>query len=383
MSYDAIIIGGGFYGTAIAIYLAERRGFSKIALVEQEQELFARASYRNQARIHAGAHYPRSLATAFRSQMSFPRFVKNYHEAIERDFTSLYAISRRNSKTTKDQFIRFCAAARIPLKAPPPQMRALFDERLIADVFLVEEYVFDATKLAALANEALARAGIEVKTGMRIDQVEQGRGQSLLAKCAAPQSSEFSADYIFNCTYSGLDQIKGITPLQPRGLRHEIAEIALIKAPAPLDKFCVTVMDGPFFSLTPFPARGLHALTHVRWTPHLHWLDDPAIDPYEKLAHYPCQSRAERMIRDARRYLPMIAQGEYVSSLFEVKTVLARNERDDGRPILFEKNHLLPNYYSILGGKIDNIYDIWEKLDAQPLPLNDRAKGQSKRQKTL
>jgi hypothetical protein len=57
----------------------------------------------------------------------------------------------------------------------------------------------------------------------------------------------------------------------------------------------------------------------------------------------------------------------YVDSLFEVKTVLVKNEGDDGRPILFEKHFKLPGCYSILGGKIDNIYDVFEKLDVEQL----------------
>jgi hypothetical protein len=49
-------------------------------------------------------------------------------------------------------------------------------------------------------------------------------------------------------------------------------------------------------------------------------------------------------------------------SLFDVKTVLVENERDDGRPILFHRNHNAPDIYSIMGGKIDNIYDLFDVL---------------------
>ena len=77
----------------------------------------------------------------------------------------------------------------------------------------------------------------------------------------------------------------------------------------------------------------------------------------------------ERMLRDATRYLPEIANTHYVTSLFEVKTVLVKNESDDGRPILFERHPMLPNCYSILGGKIDNIYDALEQLDLEKFSL--------------
>jgi hypothetical protein len=113
----------------------------------------------------------------------------------------------------------------------------------------------------------------------------------------------------------------------------------------------------------PFPARGLHTLSHVRYTPHLHWNDEQGIDPYKKLKEYDHTTRVDRIVRDVGRYLPGVLDATYVESLFEVKTVLENNEVDDGRPILFEKHASLPGCFSILGGKIDNIYDIIEKLE--------------------
>ena len=142
--------------------------------------------------------------------------------------------------------------------------------------------------------------------------------------------------------------------------------MALMQAPPALQGLGITVMDGPFFSMMPFPARGLHTLSHVRYTPHLHWQDKQGIDPYKRLNDYDRATRVDRMVRDVGRYLPAVLDAKYVESLFEVKTVLVKNEGDDGRPILFEKHLELPGCYSVLGGKIDNIYDVLEKLDAEP-----------------
>jgi len=74
------------------------------------------------------------------------------------------------------------------------------------------------------------------------------------------------------------------------------------------------------------------------------------------------------MVRDVGRYLPAVLEAKYVESLFEIKTVLMKNEGDDGRPILFEKHSELPGCYSVLGGKVDNIYDVLEKLDSEAFP---------------
>ena len=98
----------------------------------------------------------------------------------------------------------------------------------------------------------------------------------------------------------------------------------------------ITVMDGPFFSILPFPFKKLHTLSHVRYTPHISWMDETGINPYQKLASYKCNSHFNRMIRDSGRYLPVILDSKYIESMFEVKTVLSNNEIDDGRPIIFD-----------------------------------------------
>ena len=100
------MIGGGFYGAAIAIYLARERGLKHIVLIERETALLTRASYNNQARVHNGYHYRRSFTMAYRSRVNLPRFVRNWPQAVQTDFTKLYAIARRNSKVTAKQFER-------------------------------------------------------------------------------------------------------------------------------------------------------------------------------------------------------------------------------------------------------------------------------------
>ena len=73
------------------------------------------------------------------------------------------------------------------------------------------------------------------------------------------------------------------------------------------------------------------------------------------------------MLRDAARYVPSLSGAKHIDSMYEIKTVLAKSEGDDSRPILFERHSNLPGCYSILGGKIDNIFDVLERLDSEQL----------------
>lgn len=372
IAQDAVIVGGGFYGAAIAVYLAKERGLKRILLVEREPALLTRASYNNQARVHNGYHYPRSFTTAYRSRINLPKFVRDWPHAIKRDFTKLYAIARRNSKVTAKQFERFCREIGAAIQPADPVLRSLFDPRLIEDVFLVEEYAFDATKLAAWAEAELLESGVQIRLDTRVTAISHGLGKGLVVTMETKHRGEeqVNCQYVFNCTYSGLNQFGGDFPGTRTGLKQEVTEMALMQAPPALEGLGVTVMDGPFFSMMPFPARGLHTLSHVRYTPHLHWKDEPGIDPYQKLDDYGRASRVDHMVRDVARYLPAVLDAKYVDSLFEVKTVLVKNEGDDGRPILFEKHPELPGCYSVLGGKIDNIYDVLEKLDIEDLDMD-------------
>lgn len=369
---DALIIGGGFYGCAIAVYLSRQRGFKNILLVEQEEAILSRASYTNQARVHNGYHYPRSFTTAYRSRVNLPRFVKDWPAAVKMDFTKIYCVARRNSKVTARQFERFCREIGARLAPLPKELSGLFEPRLIEAAYQVDEYAFDTTKLSAWAMSELMESGISLRLGHKVVRMhKKSDAYSLVIQSRNEDQVQIDARYIFNCTYSGLNQIAGDFPNINTGLKHEITEMALVDLPAPLRDIGVTVMDGPFFSFMPFPARGLHTLSHVRYTPHAHWMDKRGFDPYQKISQYEKATRVDRMIRDVSRYIPSMSSARYVDSLFEVKTVLIKNEGDDGRPILFEKYANFPGCYSILGGKIDNIYDVYEKLDQESLPLTD------------
>lgn len=367
---DAVVIGGGFYGSVIADYLVRRRCLSDVVLLEREPDLLRRASFNNQARVHNGYHYPRSYTTAVRSRINLPRFVSDYPEVIANDFTKIYAIARAGSKVTAKQFVRFCHQIGAHWQPAPVALKGLFDKKLIEDVFVVEEFAFDANRLRDRVRDDMADSGVQVFTNARVTGVRSAPAAKILVEYwdgAGGEKKSVLSRYVFNCTYSSLNQLTGDFPGTLAKLKHEITEMALIELPESLNRLGVTVMDGPFFSLMPFPPRGMHTLSHVRYTPHCHWVDNVCIDPHAVLGGYEKASRFERMRRDAARLLPAIENARYADALFEVKTVLVKNEGDDGRPILFERSDALPGCYSVLGGKIDNIYDVLERLDAEQL----------------
>jgi hypothetical protein len=132
----------------------------------------------------------------------------------------------------------------------------------------------------------------------------------------------------------------------------------------------ITVMCGPFFSIMPFPPAGLHTFSHVRYTPHFEWHDSNGgdyIDAHARHISAPRNSAWRYMQKDAERYIPVLSECIYHSSIWEVKSVLPRSESDDSRPILFLPHHGLKGFHCIMGGKIDNVYDVIEAITSQQL----------------
>src|SRR4029079_66608 len=73
-------------------------------------------------------------------------------------------------------------------------------------------------------------------------------------------------------------------------------------------------------------------------------------------------SRWLHMVRDAERYLPAMRATRYVESLWEMKTLMPRSEQDDSRPILLRRSAECPACMSVLGAKIDSVYDVEDAL---------------------
>lgn len=353
---DYLIVGGGLYGCCLALFL--RSVSDKVLVVEAGDALLDRASRVNQARVHTGFHYPRSALTAVKSMLLHRRFMEDFPDAIVKDFQMLYAVARRRSNVSSKRFFRMFRDIGAPIRPALPSEAVLFDENLVEGVFACSEAAFDYTVLQRQLAERLARADVEVRSGIALEQLED-RQDGIRATLS--DGTEVAARYAFNITYAQINDVLERASLPQADLKHELAEIALVEPPEELQGIGVTVMDGPFFSCMPYPAEGLYSLTHVRYTPHDSWHDKVGEDSaYVRLAAATPQSRVQYMIRDGQRYLPCLARATPRRSLYEIKTVLTKNERDDGRPILFQQKPSDSRVVSILGGKVDNIYDLFD-----------------------
>jgi L-2-hydroxyglutarate oxidase LhgO len=362
-----LIIGGGFFGMYLSEYFS-RKGH-EVILSEKEDDFMLRASYVNQARVHNGYHYPRSILTALRSRISFPRFHEEFRDCIDDSYDNYYMISNLQSKVSANQFEKFCHSIGAACEPAPPKITSLFDPNYAEAVFTTKEFAFDSSKLKLKMLERIQNAGVQYQLNQKILSVEEYNGKLLVKACSTKdeiESAPVEVDEVFNCAYSMINQVINDSSLEMIPLKHELTEIALVKVPDELKNVGITVMDGPFFSVMPFPSRGLHSFSHVRYTPHYEWYDTDKAnysDAHQHLSEINKKSAWTYMVHDAQRYMPILSECNYEDSIWEVKTILPRSENSDSRPILFKPNYGIKGFHNIMGGKIDNVYDVIEVIE--------------------
>lgn len=352
--YDVIVIGGGMYGCLLGEALAARH--PQLLVVEKEAELLTHASYWNQARVHRGYHYPRHEGTARGCAESFDRFMREFGDCVLTNYESVYAIAKPDSLVSAAQFEALCAKIGAPLERAPERVTRLFEPSLIEAVYMTEEHAFDGGKLRELLKHRLFDAGVPVRFNTTVERLAlrpDGRIEVWLVGDDRP----LCANHVLNCTYSSVNTVLRRSGLRELPMHYQLAEMVLTYAPTELRSMGVTVMDGPYFSIMPFPAFGsMHTLSHVTHTPQRKWSDSRDADV--SISRRDVQTHYEAMVADSKRYVPCIERARYRGSFFEIKALLPWHDGDDGRPILFKRHEDMPNLFSVVGAKIDNVYDV-------------------------
>lgn len=371
--YDKIIIGAGLYGLYSAHYCANKG--EKVLVLECDSTAFSRATYINQARVHMGYHYPRSISTAVKSRNYFDRFCEDYPDSIKKDFKKIYATSENFSWTNREQFIKFCKDGDIP--CVPVEPTTYFKDGMCDGTFETLEYTYDWQILRDGILKDIEALGdkVTIRYDSFITAIEN-TGKHY--KVTLRDGNEFFTPFLLNSTYASVNQINTLAGFETFPIKYELCEIILCRINDKLKDVGITVMDGPFFSIMPFGKTGLHSLTSVTFTPH--------VTCYDKLPKFDCQKGIEDycspshlgncndcphkpesawgyMSQLARKYLKDEFEFEYDHSLFSMKPILKLSEIDDSRPTLIKQFSTNPTFVSVLSGKINTVYDLKEVFD--------------------
>lgn len=352
------------YGLYAAWKMAESD--RKVLVIDCDKGPFQRGSKINQARLHNGYHYPRSISTALKSSRYYERFKKDFPECINEDFQQIYAIAADYSYTNGTQFQKFCK--NVAIKCEKTDKERYFNSEYIEDAYLTEEVSFDETELCLAIYEKCRNCGVEFLFSQFITSIDI-ENKNYIIKIG---DETYRAQYVLNATYAGTNIIHALVGLELLPIKYELCEVILCNVSDNIRKVGLTIMDGPFFSLMPFGKSGYHSITAVSRTPHL--------TCYESMPQFKCQgghqncgklhidncnecdyipkSAFKEMKQLAKKYLVEEIWFEYVKSLYTVKPILIDSEIDDSRPTLLRQYSSNPDFYTVFSGKINTIYDL-------------------------
>lgn len=371
MTYDKIIIGAGLYGLYAALFCARRE--ESVLVLEYDDAPFQRATYINQARVHMGYHYPRSLSTAMKSAGYFERFNEDFGFCINKEFDKVYATSAQMSWTNAGQFQKFCNSAGIYCEGLSPDN--YFKAGMCDGAFMTKEYTYDAMLLKEYYLKELAKfPNVTILYGARMKRIDRQEEYYVVTML---DETAYATGFLLNATYASTNQILEMLGLEKFRIKYELCEIILCEVNDKLKNVGITVMDGPFFSIMPFGKTGYHSLTSVTFTPHE--------TSYDYLPVFECQAKSngycssmqlgncndchvkpqtawDYMSRLAKKYLKEEYAFSYKSSLYSMKPILKASEVDDSRPTIVKQFSENPTFVSVFSGKINTVYDLDEVL---------------------
>lgn len=366
-----LIIGAGLYGIYSAISLG-KKGYD-VVLLEYDNSAFERATYINQARIHMGYHYPRSISTAKKSSNYFDRFKEDYGFCIKDDFVKIYGISSKFSWTNASQFKKFCIDSMIDCEEIVSSK--YFNPEMCEGSFITKEYTYDAQVLKEhLLKEVSKYTNVKIYYNTRIKEIIKNDNYFTIS---TEDGKRFNSSFVLNTTYASINQISQKFNLDLFDIKYELCEVIICSVSDNLKNIGITLMDGPFFSIMPFGKTGLHSLTSVSHTPHK--LSEANLPTFSCQNNNPeycspnqlgnCNSCFHKpktswnyMYSLAKKYLAKDFEIEYKYSLFSVKTILKNSEVDDSRPTMIKQLSKDPTFISVLSGKINTVYDLDEIL---------------------
>jgi predicted dehydrogenase len=335
-------IGGGIFGATCALELAK---IGEVTLVERHAELLTETSATNQQRHHSGFHYPRSYDSIAEIQAARPAFEDEYGDAIDRRFPAYYCTSATGVEIPAERYLAACQSNHLSYSIVDPP-RSIVDASAVSLCVETDEAVYDVVRLREIVGARLS-CSPAVRCRLRTNVVSgviTNDGAKRLTLSGPDGTVEESFDYLINATYAHRNLVAqwfGF-PIEP--LRFDLYEHLLLRLP--ISQVCVTIMEGPFTSLTGTGRENLFLLSHIHDSVSRSVIPDDGMPPRWS---DPVSNRAN-MLRHSARYLPILGQAVDIHSRWTTRAVNAYARDFDARPTVISDHGF--GCWSVLGGKI-------------------------------
>ena len=338
----AVVIGGGIHGLTSAIALA--RGGADVSLVEKNSELLSGTSGATQNRAHLGYHYPRSVETAEECKKGLEVFQERYPGALVFPDGAYYLIEAESSKTSGDEFARFCEKVNIPYEMEMPK-EGFVNPDSIRESFKVPEPVFDLDTLSVLLRKEALELGIRFEMGTEVVDADSVGGGYKIVTRRGEDEGFLDADVVLNATYAGANRVMNMLGLNEDMTKYVLQKTEVVVAESDEEIPALTIMDGDYVSVLPFGRYSRRVLLYDV----IHSVIDRKKGFFDDMnKNY--STNLEKMVEHGEKYFPFIGGLKYVGSLYGARPIPQRIT-GDSRKTRIVAHDRAPGVYSILEGK--------------------------------
>lgn len=347
------IIGGGIFGTSAALELCKK---FDVEIFERAGDILTGASTNNHLRHHYGYHYPRSEKTALESIMARESFEKEYKGCVVDGFPAYYGVSKENSKTTPENFIKFCEALKLPYKLEFPD-EELMERSKLALCIKVPEPVYDPDKLKEIVKEKLKNSTVKLNLNHEIIGGKIVGKKKILRFRNKVEINEKEFDYIVSAIYTNFNNLNKWFNFPRKQVLYALMELLEIELPIK-GKIGLSVMDGQFSTFLPRGAKNTFALGHVRESV----LKQIASDDLDTglVESENLISNKEKIFEESIKNYPILKKAKFIKSIFVTRVVKAGVGSTDERPTEITEHG--NGIYSIFGGKVITCVETAKKL---------------------
>jgi hypothetical protein len=350
----AVVIGGGVHGLSSSISLAREN--IKVTLLERCLGLMEGSSRATQNRAHLGYHYPRSPETAIECIKGLKFFEERYPSALFYVGEDYYLIEKNESKTSFEEFKRFCDEVGLPYKIEMP-VDELYNKEFIDGSFKVNEPVYNPEILKRLLEKEALEEGVEIHTEAEVVGSEEDRGEYKVISLERGELKEYKANLILNSTYANTNKTLKALNLEEDMIKYYLQNTEVVLARNKKTIPALTIVDGPFVTLLPF-IKGEDSklfLVYDVLNSILKQKEGFFLEDSIKSTNW------TKMVNHGDKYFPFFRDLEYICSLYGSRPIPVEVV-DDSRQTRIKAHKKFSGIYSILEGKFISAPLIAEEL---------------------
>lgn len=325
------IIGAGWYGCHIALYLKEKG--HTVKLHEKEKNIFYGASGFNQFRLHNGFHYPRSFDTINEIKKNYKRFIKEYKRFITFPKNNLYCIAKKYSLIDAKTYENILNSHSLNYKK---KLNHKFTN--IESAYVINEGVIQNNKVINFYKKKLK------KNLILNSNIDKNKLKKL--------SGDY--DYVIDCTNNTFTQKLN------KEFNYLLTISSIYKKKENIICNPITVMDGELPSLYPYSdKKGYFTLTHAKYTHIKKFKSFKLLNDYRKnMSKNYLVNIINQMEKGIILFYPEFKKNLIPKGYFLSYKVLP-NESSAKRSIFIKKKQ---NFISVSSPKITNIFTFEDYL---------------------